>query len=392
MIKQRVLRLMETDILRCGGRSLTTFGISLQNADEILQESSDLIRIELADIDQLSERSNADQRISQLNTEQRSVFDLIEAMCSGNTASNILFLGASPGTGKSFLLNTVISHHRSQNHIVLATASTANASLLLYKGRTVHSQFKVPLNIHTDSMCNISRGTNLASLINQTSIIIIDEVTMLNKMVIESIDRSLQDIRNIPNPFGGIPVIMAGDYKQCLPIVPGQGRDGISSSVLTRSYLWPFTTICTLKISMRLRPGLEQWHQYLEDIGNGKLNNALDDVELQHVNITSNINDLISHVFPDLYSTSLNSVILCPLNSSVTAINNMIIDEVPGESRTYLSIDSSLTEEGQSNYPVEFLNTLDIGCLPPHKLKLKIGTPIIVLRNIKHPTMVNGTR
>jgi hypothetical protein len=80
------------------------------------------------------------------------------------------------------------------------------------------------------------------------------------------------------------------------------------------------------------------------------------------------------------------------LNSSVTSINDKIIEEVPGSSMTYLSIDSSLTEEGQSTYPVEFLNSIDIGSLPPHKLKLKIGTPIIILRNLKYPTMVNGTR
>ena len=144
---------------------------------------------------------------------------------------------------------------------------------------------------------------------------------------------------------------------------------------------------------MRLRVGCEYWHNYLESLGSGELNNSSDDVELKHVRITSSIDDLINHVFPDLlYATSLDSVILCPLNSSVTAINDKLIDEVPGSSMTYLSIDSSLTEEGQSTYPVEFLNTIDIGCLPPHKLRLKIGTPIVILRNLKYPTMVNGTR
>lgn len=115
-------------------------------------------------------------------------------------------------------------------------------------------------------------------------------------------------------------------------------------------------------------------------------------VELKHVEITPSINELINRVFPDLYSTPLDNVILCPLNSSVNAINDMIIDEIPGQSTTYTSIDSSLSEDGQATYPVEFLNTVNIGSLPPHKLKLKVGTPIIVLRNINHPIMVNGTR
>ena len=362
----------------------------MNDAQLIQRDNANLIQRHLNITNPEAERREADRRIGLLNEEQRNVFGLIEDMCSGASPSKILFLEASPGTGKSFLLNTVIAHHRAQGHIVLSTASTANAALLLSHGRTVHSQFKVPLNIHKDSMCNMNRGTNLSDLFACTSIIIIDEVTMLHKHIIECIDRSLSDIRQVDQPFGGIPVILSGDYKQCLPIVPGKGRSFISASILKRSYIWNLTTKCSLSQSMRLREGCQYWHQYLESLGTGQLNNGSDDVNIQHVQVTSSLDELINHVFPDLYCTSLDSVILCPLNSSVTAINDRIIEEVPGSSRTYLSIDSSITEDQQ--YPVEFLNSIDMGCLPPHKLKLKIGTPIIILRNLNYPTMVNGTR
>ena len=384
--------MIETNLLECGGQSLTRYGIPLNDAQIIHEETTDLIRRHLNNTDLDAERHEADSRIDRLNSDQRQVFGLIEDMCNGNSTSKIMFLGASPGTGKSFLLNTVIAHHRAQGHIVLSTASTANAALLLSQGRTVHSQFKVPLNIHRDSTCNINRGTNLSRLFSQTAIIIIDEVTMLHKYIIEAIDRSLRDILQVTQPFGGIPIVLSGDFKQCLPIIPGKGKEFISASILKRSYIWPSTIKCSLTTSMRLRAGFEYWHSYLESLGTGQLNNSSDDVELKHVRITSSIDDLINHVFPDLYATSLDSVILCPLNASVTSINDKIIEEVPGSSMTYLSVDSSLTEDGQSTYPVEFLNTIDIGCLPPHKLKLKIGTPIIILRNLRYPTMVNGTR
>ena len=85
-------------------------------------------------------------------------------------------------------------------------------------------------------------------------------------------------------------------------------------------------------------------------------------------------------------------MILSSLNASATTTYNFIIQETPGQSMTYTSIDTSITDEGAVAYPTEFLNSIESGSLPPHKLQLKIDTPIIILRNIKPPTMLNGTR
>ena len=125
--------------------------------------------------DTQQQHNEAVHRISTLNTDQRLIFDAVEAATHQQNPSPI-FIGASPGTGKSYLLNTILSHFRSQNLIALACASTSSASLLLTGGKTLHSQFKVPINIHDDSMCNIRRGSRLATLISAASLIIIDEV------------------------------------------------------------------------------------------------------------------------------------------------------------------------------------------------------------------------
>ena len=58
----------------------------------------------------------------------------------------------------------------------------------------------------------------------------------------------------------------------------------------------------------------------------------------------------------------------------------------------FRSIDQAISDDEARNYPPEFLNTVEMGCLPPHKLRLKVGTPIVIIRNIQHPVMVNGTR
>ncbi|XP_003739165.2 uncharacterized protein LOC100908203, partial [Galendromus occidentalis] len=76
----------------------------------------------------------------------------------------------------------------------------------------------------------------------------------------------------------------------------------------------------------------------------------------------------------------------------VQGINIKIQNEIPGEATTYKSIDTVMNEEEIVNYPTEFLNSLDLPGVPPHDLTLKLGVPIILLRNINPPRLCNGTR
>jgi hypothetical protein len=94
------------------------------------------------------------------------------------------------GTGKTFLWRTFIAKLRSKGMIVLAVASSGVAALLLLGGRTVHSQFKISIDMHDRSLCNIRRGTDLAGLIRQTSLVLWDEVLMSHRRCVECLDRT----------------------------------------------------------------------------------------------------------------------------------------------------------------------------------------------------------
>ena len=84
--------------------------------------------------------------------------------------------------------------------------------------------------------------------------------------------------------------------------------------------------------------------------------------------------------------------ILAVKNDDVNTINFSIQNEIPGEATAYKSIDTVMYQDEVVNYPTEFLNSLDLPGLPPHILTLKIGLPIILLRNINPPRLCNGTR
>ncbi|XP_036329431.1 uncharacterized protein LOC118741539 [Rhagoletis pomonella] len=84
--------------------------------------------------------------------------------------------------------------------------------------------------------------------------------------------------------------------------------------------------------------------------------------------------------------------ILAAKNIDVNTINFTIQNGIPGETTTYKSIDTVVNQDEVVNYPTEFLNSLDLPGMPPLVLTLKIGVPIILLRNINPPRLCNGTR
>ena len=84
--------------------------------------------------------------------------------------------------------------------------------------------------------------------------------------------------------------------------------------------------------------------------------------------------------------------ILAPKNVDVNILNNSLTDSFPGDARTYFSINRVVGETQTIHYPIEFLNSLQPPGFPTHRLCLKVGMPIMVLRNLDPPRLCNGTR
>ncbi|XP_054723053.1 ATP-dependent DNA helicase PIF1-like [Uloborus diversus] len=108
--------------------------------------------------------------------------------------------------------------------------------------------------------------------------------------------------------------------------------------------------------------------------------------------------ELMTVVFPNLevkfkdHPWLCERAILCPKNEDVTITNDTLLTRLPGPLRTYKSIDTVYEKDEVVNYPTEFLNSLEISGIPQHKLNLKEGAPIMLLRNLDPPNLCNGTR
>jgi len=115
------------------------------------------------DYDTEQQTQLAEQRIPLLNHDKRSAFDLIMQAVEAKSGQ-CFFLHGPGGTGKTFVYNTLCPSLRAKVKIVICVASSGIASLLLKGGRTVHSTFKVPLDIHESSSSISGRTLTWLSL------------------------------------------------------------------------------------------------------------------------------------------------------------------------------------------------------------------------------------
>ena len=135
------------------------------------------------------------------------------------------------------------------------------------------------------------------------------------------------------------------------------------------------------------------------DLGNGTLAVGQDDqVTLPFGHMVPDIQVLLARVYPNLeiqfsdLTWLTKRAILAPTNAVVDDLNIKLLDQLPGERLSYKSFDSVLCSDDVVHYPIEFLNSLTPAGLPPHNLHLKIGAPVMLLRNLDPPKLCNGTR
>ena len=388
--------------------------------------------------DQLTLRTAALQEFLQanlprLNQDQRAVFDaVVEAVDSRRPA--IFFVDGPGGTGKTFTNKVILAHLRNEGHIALAVASSGIAATLLPGGRTAHSRLKIPLSLHPSSWCAIPKQSHIAELIRAASVVIWDEASMIHRHAFEAVDRSLRDVRNEPDaPFGGVVMVFGGDFRQTLPVVPRGGRAETVSACIKRSDLWRHVTTLRLIINMRVRGDgnaadatIQRFADWLLFVGEGRHchpgNPHPAPLEIPQeltlpIPLQANrdpllgiVTPLIRFVYPNLgHRISPQTVlsgesddwlaercVLAPLNDDIHSVNNAIIRSLPGEPHVYSSADSVAEEpsgDDEPSYPVEFLNMLQIPGIAPHRLELKPGVPVILLRNLDPEAgLCNGTR
>jgi len=376
---------IEDKVRELCNNELTVYGLPSPIRQEQPPMSREMIRETAYNHELL--RQFVEENEPRLMPEQREAYEQLLRRVMDNVGG-IVFLDAPGGTGKTFLINLLLAKIRQSDKIALAVASSGIAATLLPGGRTAHSTFKLPLNLAREEnpVCSIKKNSGTAILLQQCVLIVWDECTMSHKLAFEALNTSLKDLRENNRLMGGITLLLSGDFRQTLPVIPrGTPADEINAC-LKSSFLWPSVEKLHLQTNMRaavLGDGTAvEFSRRLLSIGEGRFpvsphdgQCSVDDI----ATIVQSIQELYGMVYPDLVHRfqDLNwlseRAILCPRNDAAAIINQQLLNQLPGDSKTYKSFDTAVGDDNIIDYPPEFLNSLD----PPgiHVIEATIITP-----------------
>ena len=212
--------------------------------------------------------------------------------------------------------------------------------------------------------------------------------------------------------FGGKTVLLGGDFRQVLPVIPKGKRPDVVQATINRSYIWDnckvFMLIKIMRVKNKLMDGSidsekEGFNKWLLEIGNGTFPTICkeDESEPTWVRIPDKYllkcNDKhVPHIVQNTYPTFdtkhnddtylSERAILAPFNETADEINDYMTELLPGDYKEYKSCDeicqgSMDSMEQMHMYPTKFLNGLTLKGLSKHLLRLKVGMPVILLRN-----------
>jgi ATP-dependent exoDNAse (exonuclease V) alpha subunit len=279
-----------------------------------------------------------------------------------------IYLTGSAGSGKTFLLNKYISYLDSHDIHVAITASTGIAATHM-NGMTIHSWSGIGIRsfLEEKDLEQLEDKKYLWKRFEKARVLIIDEVSMLHASQLDMVERVCRRFKRNDKPFGGLQVILSGDFFQ-LPPINKSGNEN-ESGMIFNSKAWDILNpaICYIEEQHR------QEDDTLSEILNSIRTNSIE--EKHYELLQSRIGAKLKN---DVKATKLYTH-----NINVDDINNIELSLIENEERI-----SHMTSSG----PEMLTDILKKSCLAHEKLKLKVGAEIMCIKNNFEEGYVNGSR
>jgi len=284
----------------------------------------------------------------------------LEIMLSGES----VLLTGSAGAGKTFVLNQFIRIAKSEGKHVSVTATTGLAATHL-GGTTIHSWSGIGISDELRSGFVENMSKTRQEIIEKTDVLIIDEISMLHDYRLDMVDEVCRLVRKKDEPFGGIQIIMSGDFFQLPPINRGDSRAG---GFVVNSNVWRELdpTICYLEEQHRQDD--EELLDILNSMRSGELRRNHAEKLLARINVKPSDSELM---------TELHTV-----NVDVDRLNDARLDLLNGDEIFYTQ-----TTTGSKNY----LESLQRSVLAPVTLRIKKGALVMAIKNSLDHKYVNGS-
>lgn len=276
-----------------------------------------------------------------------------------------IFLTGSAGTGKTYVLNQYVKYLKERKIPVSITASTGIAATHL-EGTTIHawSGIGIKNSLSNRNLQDLRKKKYLKKNIDKSKVLIIDEISMLHKKQLDMVNQVLQYFRETEEAFGGIQLVLCGDFFQLPPIGDYNEINRDKFSFMSQSWLDANLNICYLTDQYRQTDNT--LHQILNEIRTGNISQNSKDI------LSSNQVELDVEEPTKLYTH----------NVDVDRINIQHLNSIKGKKENYKA-----TIKGN----LKLAETVKRSIMAPEKLELKIGSKVMFVKNNHEKGYLNGS-
>lgn len=294
------------------------------------------------------------------------------------TGANV-FLTGEPGAGKTHTVNTLVNYLRDAEVEMAITASTGIAATHI-GGMTIHSWSGIGIKTYLDKydLDRIASSEYISKRVRRTKVLIIDEISMLSTNTLDMVDMVCREVKQNDEPFGGMQIILVGDFFQLPPIVKRDLEPRKQTSLMgdvessgTFAYqagAWQRAAPVVCYLTEQHRQDDKDFLSVLSGIRANNFSKAHEKHifarQIEHDDMPENITKLFSH------------------NLDVDRVNNTELAKIEEELKSF-----KMSGEGSD----KLVETLKKGCLSPEDLQLKIGAVVMCTKNNQKEHFVNGT-
>ncbi len=302
-----------------------------------------------------------------------------------STALNILrsgqnvFLTGAAGAGKTYVLNQYIAQLRRHGLRVAVTASTGIAATHL-GGQTLHSWSGMGIREHfeREDLDRIAKNKTVRERIEKTHVLIIDEISMISRKMLENLDKVLQYIRLSQKPFGGLQVVFCGDFFQLPPVSRVRLANVDKFAFMAPAWVRAQLQICYL--SEQFRQNKDDLNDFLNEMRSGEISDSRQDSLREHLQ-----ESIEKH--QEMFRNPENPPTSPPIrlfthNADVDMINAKSLKALDQPAVEFVGV-----SKGEST----LVKKLKSGILAQEKLILKNGAPVMFIKNNPESGYSNGT-
>ena len=308
-----------------------------------------------------------------------------QALSILKTGANV-FLTGEPGSGKTHVINEYAAYLRERGIEPEITASTGIAATHI-GGMTIHSWSGIGIKTKLDKhdLNKIVSKDYIAKRVRRAKVLIIDEVSMLLPETFSAVDAVCREIKRSLKPFGGMQVVLVGDFFQLPPIkkmnlsAGGGSSEGENNEqgelIVESSDLFVYDSPVWKRLDPTVCYLTEQYRQDDKDflsVLSAIRNNTFCEDHLCYIETRKIEIEAVPKGAPKLFSH----------NVDVDRVNNEMLAKLPGEPQLFVMSSHGLDK---------LVPILKKGCLSPENLCLKIGAAVMFTKNDQRGRFVNGT-